>query len=124
MSTGAGCHFIEKKPCEWYYKLQCHPYGETEESDEFGPFSTLEIGLNHLHDNHANPGGFHETTYDEIISGEIVEELQTIVKMLQEVKGIDYPHLRKLTPGAFGDMPLFALVDLRNLLCNNLRIRD
>jgi len=58
MSTGAECHFIERKPQQWYYKIQKFPYGETEEYHTHGPFSSLEKGHEHLHKNYANPGGY------------------------------------------------------------------
>ena len=58
MSTGAECRFYEEKPGRWFYKLQCWPYGATEDYDTFGPFSHFKAAYTHLHDNHANPGGY------------------------------------------------------------------
>lgn len=58
MSTGADCHFTEKEPGQWFYDLQQWPYGEWPEYDTFGPFPTFEKASDHLHQNHANPGGF------------------------------------------------------------------
>ena len=58
MSTGADCHFVEKEPQKWFYKIQQWPYGESPDYDTHGPFLTLEIAENHLHHNYANPGGF------------------------------------------------------------------
>lgn len=65
MSTGADCHFVEKKPNQWYYQLQRWPYGENPNYDTFGPFQSLEIAINHLNRHHANPGGWSETHYKE-----------------------------------------------------------
>jgi hypothetical protein len=58
MSTGAECSFDEREPRKWYYSLQRYPYGETEEYDEHGPFSSFTRAEKHLSKNHANPGGF------------------------------------------------------------------
>lgn len=57
MSTGADCRFVEKQPGQWYYELQCYPYGETDEYDTEGPFPTFDAADEHLHNHHANPGG-------------------------------------------------------------------
>ena len=57
MSTGANCRLVEKKPGQWYYELQCYPYGETDEYDTEGPFKTYKEAIDHLHANNANPGG-------------------------------------------------------------------
>jgi len=64
MSTNADCRFEERAPGVWHYRLQCWPYGETEDYDEFGPFSSLEKAQDHLHSNHANPGGYWVDRYE------------------------------------------------------------
>lgn len=64
MSTGAGCRFIERKPNQWYYELQRWPYGETPDYDEYGPFASEDAAHAHLHDNHANPGGYSVFRYE------------------------------------------------------------
>lgn len=58
MSTGADCVFIEREPGVWYYRLQEWPYGEWPEYEEYGPFTSEDEANEHLHDNHANPGGY------------------------------------------------------------------
>lgn len=63
MSTGADCIFTEKKPGKWYYEIQRWPYGESEDYDEFGPFSTEDKAIAHLDANHANPGGWSSHPY-------------------------------------------------------------
>ena len=63
MSTGADCQFIERKPNQWFYRLQEWPYGETEEYDEQGPFPSFEKAQAHLDKHNANPGGFTVTRY-------------------------------------------------------------
>lgn len=57
MSTGAECHFDEVEPGRWTYWLQDHPYGYTEEGQTYGPFRSHLEAREHLHRNHANPGG-------------------------------------------------------------------
>lgn len=67
MSTGAECNFWEVEPGRWKYRLQLYPYGETDEFDEYGPFSSFRSAREHLDRNHANPGGWstriHETDH-------------------------------------------------------------
>lgn len=58
MSTGAECRFEEREPRKWYYKIQRYPYGETEDFEEHGPFSSFSKAEKHLERNHANPGGY------------------------------------------------------------------
>lgn len=58
MSTGANCTFRERTPGQWFYLLQCYPYGATEDYDESGPFKTFREAYEHLHKHNANPGGF------------------------------------------------------------------
>jgi hypothetical protein len=64
MSTGADCRFEERAPSQWHYRLQCWPYGENPDYDEYGPFPTLEKAQEHLWNNHANPGGFRVDRYE------------------------------------------------------------
>lgn len=61
MSTGLDCHFFEKEPGRWYYDLET--WEQREQYDTYGEFATLEIALQHLHDNHANPGGYSVSHY-------------------------------------------------------------
>ncbi len=57
MSTGADCQFYVKSNA-WYYKLQRWPYGQSPDYDTFGPFEHFGQALDHLDENHANPGGW------------------------------------------------------------------
>lgn len=65
MSTGADCVFEEREPGRWWYRLQRWPYGESEEYDTYGPFSSEEKAEKHLDQNHANPGGSWTVPYAE-----------------------------------------------------------
>jgi len=63
MSTGLECMFLEKTEGEWYYILE--QYGSPkgvwdwlDYADAYGPFSSEEMAQDHLHKNHANPGGW------------------------------------------------------------------
>ena len=66
MSTGANCTYVEKKPGEWWYELQCYPFGETDDYDTEGPFATFDIAHKHLHDHNANPGGFFKIPFKKV----------------------------------------------------------
>ena len=65
MSTGADCVFEEREPGRWWYRIQHWPYGESEEYDEHGPFSSEDAAYAHLDRSYGNPGGYstadHET---------------------------------------------------------------
>lgn len=70
MSTGFACTFTETKPGEWWYVLQngdC-PVGAwdwREFATAYGPFATCDLGSEHLRANHANPGGYSVSPYEE-----------------------------------------------------------
>jgi hypothetical protein len=57
MSTGADLRFVEATPGEWFYEYQCYPYGQNEDYDVYGPFSSEDAARDHCDDNHANAGG-------------------------------------------------------------------
>lgn len=57
MSTGADCRFWETDDGQWFYKLQCWPYGDWPEYDQYGPFASYAKADRDLRRNHANPGG-------------------------------------------------------------------
>jgi hypothetical protein len=58
MSTGAECHFTEDSPGQWTYWLQDWPYGDNPDGQTYGPFRSFAKALDHLTENHANPGGW------------------------------------------------------------------
>lgn len=70
MSTGFECEFIEPLPDTWYYVLQnwdC-PVGADnwrEYATAYGPFPTEDDAHEHLHDHHANPGGYTVLSFTE-----------------------------------------------------------
>ncbi len=57
MSTGADCQFVQRTN-GWYLRLQCWPYGENPDYDEYGPFKTQPEALAYLDNHFANPGGY------------------------------------------------------------------
>lgn len=68
MSTGLECMIYESLPNQWYYTLQdgscpVQCWDWTEYSTTYGPFGSEEDTHTHLHDNHANPGGYGLTPY-------------------------------------------------------------
>ena len=73
MSTGLNCHFYQMPTGNWYYALQnwdC-PVGALdwrEYATFYGPFKSDDEANEHLHNYHANPGG-----YSIIRLGDIVE---------------------------------------------------
>lgn len=58
MSTNADCRFYERESGKWYYEMQKWPYGENQDYDKHGPFSTWTEAHNHMHRNYANPGSY------------------------------------------------------------------
>lgn len=65
MSTGADLRYIERTRGEWYYAYQQYPYGETEDYDVIGPFSSQEKAEDHCDDNYPNAGGSWTEPYNE-----------------------------------------------------------
>ena len=72
MSTGLECTFIEVKPGRWYYLLEdwdtpkC-AFDWRESATAYGPFDSEDEAVDHLDDNHANPGGWSSVRYHEAI---------------------------------------------------------
>lgn len=68
MSTGLECEIIEEAEGVWWYVLMnwdC-PRGAwdwREYADAYGPFKTQDEAVDHLRDNHANPGGYSVGSY-------------------------------------------------------------
>lgn len=85
MSTGLECQFFETKG-DWFYLLEDwdSPRGACDWRDQctpYGPFGTFDIAHQHLHDNHANPGGCSITEFgvsplDEIYA-KLVEQARS-----------------------------------------------
>ncbi len=65
MSTGLDCCFIENEDGTWVYELE--QWDRREEYDTYGPFPTFDEAREHLHQNHANPGGFQIFPHDPYI---------------------------------------------------------
>jgi len=68
MSTGLECAFIEVEPGRWYYLLEDWDapklaFDWREYATAYGPFDSEEKGIEHLDDNHPNPGGWSSRPY-------------------------------------------------------------
>lgn len=80
MSTGLNCVFIEPKPGTWYYVLE-HGFAPKnawdwrEYASCYGPFSSEDAAIEHLSDNHANPGGWGTVANSRYKSDPIYEKL-------------------------------------------------
>lgn len=66
MSTGLECEFYEVEG-KWYYLLQdwncpAQAWDWREYATCYGPFKEFKKAHTHLHDNHANPGGYNKVT--------------------------------------------------------------
>ena len=66
MSTGADCRFIQAADGTWTYELQNWPYGENPDYTSYGPFTKFDDAYSHLHDNHANPGGYRTIKHPDV----------------------------------------------------------
>lgn len=63
MSTNSNCSFLEVKKGEWYYILEDfnapkNAWDWREYATAYGPFRDFDTAHQHLHDHHANPGGY------------------------------------------------------------------
>lgn len=68
MSTNSECMFFEAEPSKWFYALEQklddeESFSWLDDAYVAGPFSTFEEAIQHLGDNHANPGGFSQAGY-------------------------------------------------------------
>ena len=66
MSTGADCRFIQAADGTWTYELQNWPYGHSYSYTTHGPFTLFDDAEKHLHDHHANPGGFSRRPHPDV----------------------------------------------------------
>jgi hypothetical protein len=68
MSTNSECALVEVAPGAWWYLLEDYnapknAWDWREHAQCFGPFKTEDLALQHLRDNHANPGGYSMQPY-------------------------------------------------------------
>ena len=92
MSTGSDCAFIEVNPGQWSYNLQIWPYGDNDDYNTYGPFSSFTKAEDHLAQNHANPGGWsikiHPTNHKhEFRTGQVGFEVGVHVEIRVESLG-------------------------------------
>lgn len=64
MSSLRECIFFEAEDRKWYYFLAYNEGGEYPNGEYYGRFSSKEEAVNHLDENHSNPGSSSE--YNEI----------------------------------------------------------
>lgn len=67
MSTNSSCELIQTEADKWYYVLEDYnapknAWDWRKNASACGPFKTKDAAKEHLHDNHANPGG--NSTYN------------------------------------------------------------
>jgi hypothetical protein len=73
MSVCRNCEFFEYQPGSWYYIVEntnspknCWDWTEPEYSEVCGPFRSQDEAHTHLHENHANPGGYYNYPHEEV----------------------------------------------------------
>jgi hypothetical protein len=84
MSTGLYCQFLEVKRDQWYYLLEDgsapkNAWDWREYATAYGPFPSEDAAIEHLHDNHANPGGWFT---EKLPDGQDQAELDDTAKKL------------------------------------------
>lgn len=70
MSTGLECELIEEAEGVWWYVLMDYDcprnaWDWREFASAYGPFKDEDETLEHLRDNHANPGGYSTGSYKD-----------------------------------------------------------
>ena len=76
VSTGLDCVLIEHLPGEWWLVLESSVYRG--EYHAYGPFRNQMETMDHLHVNHANPGGYRVFPYiDEDGAERFHSEIET-----------------------------------------------
>jgi hypothetical protein len=73
VSTGLACAFVEFQPQRWYYLLEeddapACSWDWREHAEAFGPFATQDAAVQHLSDNHPNPGGWSTEPYSDTLT--------------------------------------------------------
>jgi hypothetical protein len=83
---------MEVEPGSWYYLLEetnapKNAWDWREIASAYGPFVTSDLALEHLHENHANPGGFWRLPYeagktlDEVLKTKIAEAVIPLARL-------------------------------------------
>lgn len=85
MSTGLNCTIEEVKPGVWYYVLEDggapkNAWDWREYADAYGPFASDDQAIDHLHRNHANPGGYNVNRFAERNGRPLSDVLQNLIK--------------------------------------------
>lgn len=85
MSTGLNCTFEEVKKGVWYYVLEQdnapkNAWNWREYADAYGPFASEELARDHLHRNHANPGGSMTNSFAGREGRPLSDVLKTLIK--------------------------------------------
>lgn len=91
MSTGCNCLFVQVEAEKWYYVLEHgsapkNAWDWREYSTAYGPFSTEEVAHQHLHDNHANPGGAEICPLPDGVVKLDIEKDSTLKELIENAK--------------------------------------
>lgn len=91
MSTGLECQVIQVEPDKWYYLLEDwnSPSGAwdwREYATAYGPFSDEAAALDHLHENHPNPGGHWSMPLEPGVERRDLSGDQTLAQRIAEAQ--------------------------------------
>lgn len=69
MSSNLECLIFEAAPGQWYYALESdfghkNAWDWREEASAYGPFDTNDAAVEHLLNNHSNPGGWSDEPFN------------------------------------------------------------
>lgn len=96
MSTNSECSFIQWDEGEWYYILEHrnapkNAWDWREYATAYGPFKSEEKAQQHLHDHHANPGGYSvDETPCKDTAGEVLTKLVAEAKKPRPRSGFGF----------------------------------
>lgn len=90
MSSSRECLFLEIEPNQWWYVVE-DVYASDEGGDwreqasAYGPFDTIDQGIDHLNAHHSNPGGWIEIPFSE---GQSPPDA-VMIRLMEEAKNRD-----------------------------------
>jgi hypothetical protein len=101
MSTGCNCEFLEVQPGRWFYVLEDYDAPKNawdwhDNATAYGPFASEALAEQHLHANHANPGGSSTLPYREGY-----QPSETLTRLIAEATSRRRPQPFRFNRGRF-----------------------
>jgi hypothetical protein len=91
MSTNSNCLLLQVRTDQWFYVLEHrhapqNAWDWREHASAYGPFSSEEEAIQHLRDNHANPGGSSTSALPDGVTELDLSGDEVLQKLIQDAR--------------------------------------